>query len=258
MLVSLIQNLPTIITTIVNAIPQIISSIVNALVGNIDKIIMAGVQLFVALIKNLPTIIVEIVKAVLADYKRYRIGIYKQYGQNHERLVATSSKAYGKVFSRLHLGFGIRCPGWISSIWDGICDFFGIRSPSREMGWIGEMLVKGLAGSIEDNGDEAVKAAEGMAADIDDVMHSLAEDMSLALPTNFSVDTSTVGGAMTNPDTSAVGIAGSLITVQQMIVRSEDDMSMRISQELYNLMQTSSRAQGQFSRYKEVRHGIYI
>lgn len=47
--------------------------------------------------------------------------------------------------------------GLISSIWDGICDFFGIRSPSREMGWIGEMLVKGLAGSIEDNGDEAVK-----------------------------------------------------------------------------------------------------
>jgi hypothetical protein len=32
--------------------------------GNIDKIIMAGVQLFVALIQNLPTIVVEIVKAV--------------------------------------------------------------------------------------------------------------------------------------------------------------------------------------------------
>lgn len=50
--------------TIVQAIPQIISSIVNALIGNIDQIIMAGVQLFVALIQNLPTIIVEIVKAV--------------------------------------------------------------------------------------------------------------------------------------------------------------------------------------------------
>ena len=46
------------------AIPQIISGIVNALVGNIDKIIMAGVKLFVSLIENLPTIIVEIVKAV--------------------------------------------------------------------------------------------------------------------------------------------------------------------------------------------------
>lgn len=52
--------------------------------------------------------------------------------------------------------------GWISSIWDGICDYFGIHSPSKEMAWVGEMLVKGLAGSIDDNGDEAVKAAEGM------------------------------------------------------------------------------------------------
>ena len=52
------------IDEIVNAIPKIISGIVNALIGNIDKIIMAGVELFIALIKNLPTIIVEIVKAV--------------------------------------------------------------------------------------------------------------------------------------------------------------------------------------------------
>lgn len=64
--------------------------------------------------------------------------------------------------------------GWISSIWDGICDFFGIHSPSDEMAWIGEMLVKGLSGSIEDNGGEAVKAAEAMSSDINDVMHGLA------------------------------------------------------------------------------------
>ena len=39
---------------------------------------------------------------------------------------------------------------------------------------------------------------------------------------------------------------GTLITIQQMIVRSEDDIR-RISQELYNLIQTGSRAQGRFS-----------
>lgn len=77
--------------------------------------------------------------------------------------------------------------GWISGIWDGICDFFGIHSPSREMAWVGEMLVKGLAGSIDDNGDEAVKAAEGMADDINGVMGDLAHDMQTALPTDFDV-----------------------------------------------------------------------
>ena len=39
------------------------------------------------------------------------------------------------------------------------------------------MLVKGLAGSIQDNGDEAVKAAEMMSEDINDVMTNLASDM---------------------------------------------------------------------------------
>jgi len=42
---------------------------VNAFAGNIDKIIMAGVELFVALIKNLPTIIVEIVIRLCAPQR---------------------------------------------------------------------------------------------------------------------------------------------------------------------------------------------
>ena len=85
--------------------------------------------------------------------------------------------------------------GWIRSIWDGICDFFGIRSPSKEMGWVGEMLVKGLAGSIEANSDEAVKAAEAMSEDINGVMKGLANDMQSGLSTDFTVNgTSSVNG----------------------------------------------------------------
>ena len=61
------------------------------------------------------------------------------------------------------------------------------------MAWVGEMLVKGLAGSISDNGDEAVKAAEAMSGDITDVMNGLANEMQTALPTDFSVN-GTVNG----------------------------------------------------------------
>ncbi len=134
--------------------------------------------------------------------------------------------------------------GWISGIWSGIKNFFGISSPSKEMAWIGEMLVQGLAGSIDSNGDEAIAAAESMADDINGVMSDLAADMGSALPTTFSVDGS-VGAAITNAAASS-GLSGSLVTVQQMIVRSEDDIR-KISQELYNLIQTGSRAQGRFS-----------
>ena len=133
--------------------------------------------------------------------------------------------------------------GWISSIWDGICDFFGIASPSKEMGWVGEMLVEGLAGAINTDGKDAVAAAEGMSKDINDVMHGLADEMTTALPTDFSVN----GTVNRNDTISGAGLGGgALITIQQMIVRSEEDIR-KISQELYNLIQSGSRAQGHFT-----------
>jgi phage-related protein len=229
----------------VAAIPQIISSIVNALIGNIDKIIMAGVQLFVALIQNLPTIVVEIVKAV----PQIIGGIVRAFTNSMGSIVTVGGnivKGLWQGIQSLASWLWNKVSGWISGIWTGIKDFFGIKSPSKQMGWVGEMLVKGLAGSIQDNGDEAVKAAEMLSEDINDVMTSLASDMSTSLPTDFSVDTS-VGGVISNAAISSLGgVSGSLVTVQQMIVRSEDDIR-RVSQELYNLIQTGSRAQGRFS-----------
>lgn len=186
LLVSLIQALSQIITTIVAAIPKIVSGLVDAILGNLDKIIMAGVDLFVALIENLPTIIVEIVKAV----PQIIAGIVKAFGSLMGKIVEIGGnivKGLWDGITGLASWLWDKVSGWISGIWDGICDFFGIHSPSREMAWVGEMLVKGLAGSIDDNGDEAVKAAEGMAADIDGVMNDLAHDMQTALPTDFDV-----------------------------------------------------------------------
>ena len=137
--------------------------------------------------------------------------------------------------------------GWISSIWDGICSFFGINSPSKEMAWVGEMLGRGLAGGIEDSAGEAVSAAEDLNNGILDVMNGLAADMQSAVPSNFAFDTAATVGSVAGGMGGAGGSSfGTLITIQQMIVRSEDDIR-RISQELYNLIQTGSRAQGRFS-----------
>ena len=67
--------------------------------------------------------------------------------------------------------------------------------------------------------------------------------------TAFTIDTMICGRFLTR-ETSMAGMKGkdmfgfaSLITIQQMIVRSEDDIR-KISQELYNLIQTGSRAGG--------------
>lgn len=246
LLVVLIQALPEIITTIVAAIPEIIGSIVNALINSIPQIVQAGVQLLISLIKNLPTIIAEIVKAV----PQIISGLVSAFGKGVSQLAdvgANLVRGLWQGIQSLASWLWNKVSSWISSIWDGICDFFGIASPSKEMGWVGEMLVEGLAGAINANGKDAVQAAEGMADDINSVMNGLAKDMETSIPTDFSLE---AGAANALTESSADsrstvmdGMYGSLVTVQQMVVRSEDDIR-KVSQELYNLMQTGSRAQG--------------
>ena len=45
------------------------------------------------------------------------------------------------------------------------------------MAWVGQMLVDGLAGSIDDNGEQAVKSAEQMATDILDTVDGITSDI---------------------------------------------------------------------------------
>lgn len=246
LLVSLIQNLPQIITTVVGAIPKIVASLVNAIVGNVDKIILAGVKLLVSLVKNLPQIIVSIVKAVpqiIAAIVKGFAGGAAQMASIGLNLIKGIWNGIGDAASWL---WG-KVSGFCSNLMSKIKGFFGIHSPSTEMAWVGEMLVEGLAGSIEDNGGEAVKAAEGLSEGISDVMNGLAEDMKTSIPTDFHLDADASVRSVTDGMTGAAGRDmfgfASLITIQQMIVRSEDDIR-KISQELYNLIQTGSRAGG--------------
>lgn len=241
LLTSLITALPEIIGAIVEAMPQIIDGLLNALLAGIPQVIDAGVKLLIALVEDLPYIIDTVIKAVpeivssIVDAFWERRGEIVEIGKN---LV----KGLWDGIQQLAGWLWNKVSDWISSIWDGICDFFGIHSPSREMAWIGEMLVKGLSGSIDDNGSEAVSAAQGMADDINSVFNDLAADMTL--PTNFDFDANANLSASVAGGVQAMG-SGPLFTVQQMVVRSEDDIR-RVSQDLYDMIQTGSRAQGRF------------
>ena len=244
LLISLIQALPQIITTIVGAIPDIITGIINAVLNNIPLIIQAGIQLLTSLITNLPTIIIEIVKAI----PQIIVGIVEALGKGVSQMAEVGVnlvKGLWQGIQSLASWLWDKVSGWISSIWDGICDFFGIASPSKEMGWIGEMLVDGLAGSIKDNGKDAVKAAEGMSADITDVMHGLAEDMETALPTDFNVDGnvhSTVTGGL--GDTAKAGGFQLVLNIATFNNYTTDD----IHQLTNEIMVTA----GQFAKRKGV------
>jgi len=219
----MIQNLPQIIVTLVAAIPQIITSLISAIIGSIPQIIQAGIQLFISLIKNLPTIIVEIVKAI----PQIIVAIVKGFTDNIGKIVQVGSdliKGLWQGISNVADWIWSKISGFFGGIVNGIKNFFGIKSPSTLFAGLGENMGQGIGVGFER------------------AMDQVGEDMQNAIPTDFdmpgvNVDASgTLGG----------GFGGSLITIQQMIVRSEDDIR-RISQELYNLMQTGSRAQGRFS-----------
>jgi phage-related protein len=225
LLVALIQNLPQIITTLVAAIPKIITSLVSAIVGNIPMIIQAGIQLLVSLIKNLPTIIVEIVKAIpqiITGIINAIISFVPKLAETGLNLI----KGLWQGISNAADWIWGKIKGFFGGIVDGIKNFFGIHSPSTLFAGLGENMGQGLGIGFEN------------------AMDDVAKDMQDAIPATFDMPGLNVGGV--NGMSGAGGFGGSLITVQQMIVRSEDDIR-RISQELYNLMQTGSRAQGRFS-----------
>lgn len=206
LLVALISALPEIIVTVLTAIPEIIGSIINALVDNTDKIITTGFQLFVALIKNLPSIIVEICKAV----PQIISGIVSAFGSSMNQIVNVGANIVRGLWQGIQSLAGWlwnKVSAWIRSIWDGICNFFGIHSPSDLMDYAGQMLVRGLSGAIERDGDEAVKATEEMSKGINDVVSDLAHDMNTTISPEISVK-GTVSGAG-----AAAGAAGSQTTI---------------------------------------------
>ena len=244
LLISLIKALPQIITTIVSAIPDIISGIVNAVISNIPLIVQAGIDLLTSLIKNLPTIIVEIVKAV----PQIITGLVNALSKGVSQLAEVGGnlvKGLWQGIQQLAGWLWDKVSGWISSIWDGICDFFGIHSPSDEMAWIGEMLVKGLSGSIDANGGEAVKAAEGMSADINDVMHGLAKDMETALPTDFNVDGNVHG-------TVSGGITDSAKVSCLQLVLNITNFNNYTNEDIHQLTNEIMVTAGQFAKRKGV------
>ena len=112
------------------------------------------------------------------------------------------------------------------------------------MGWVGEMLVDGLAGSLDAHGKEAVKAAEGMSEDITDVMHGLAEDMETALPTDFNVS-GNIGASVSSATSGAAKSGLSLV----LNISNFNNYSSEDIQQLTNEVLVTA---GQFAKRKGV------
>lgn len=202
LLISLIQALPQIITTILTAIPQIIGGITNALTNNIGLIVSTGFQVFVALIKNLPAMIVEICRAV----PQIIAGIVQAFTSSMGQITnvgANIVRGLWQGIQSLASWLWSKVSAWIQSIWNGICDFFGIHSPSDLFDWAGQMMVQGLSRAITRDGDDAVKATLDMSKGISDAVNDLAADMNTSLAPEITVR------GVSGTGTSTAGMSGS-------------------------------------------------
>jgi len=220
----LAQGLLNALPKLVEALPRIIASIIDFVTSNLPKIIDLGialtVQLAAGLIKAIPELVKslpQIIAAIIEGLGKAAVSVV-EIGKNIVRGIWEGIKSLGSWLWD-------KVSSFFCGIVDGVKNFLGIRSPST--------VFEGIGGNM----------ALGIGEGFDKAMARVADDMQNAVPMDFNISPD----INVNERGGSGGLAsGPLVVVQQMIVRSEDDIR-RISQELYNLMQTGSRAQGRFS-----------
>ena len=175
LLLAIVQAIPKFLPALVQQLPTIITSITGTLLKNLPLLINAAIKLFFGILEAIPKIIAELTRQmpsiISAIVKGLSQGLtnMKQVGTDLVKGLWNGIKDMtGWIISKLQ-GFG-------DSVLDGIKNFFGIASPSKEMAWVGRMLDEGLVKGVEDYADKPISAmadlSQGMldeAADINGV-----------------------------------------------------------------------------------------
>ncbi|GHV19160.1 hypothetical protein FACS18949_12680 [Clostridia bacterium] len=219
----LINALPKLI----EALPKIITGIINFITNNLPLITNMGIKLTVelaaGLIKAIPQLIAaipQIIASIIGGLGK-AIGSVSEIGGNIVRGLWDGIQKMGTWIKD-------KVSGFFGGIVDGVKGLLGIHSPSTVFAGIGDNMAAGLGQGFE-------KA-----------MSDVSEDIQNAIPTTASASVTLDPMSPSGGTGVGSGFGSSLITIQQMFVRSEDDIR-RVSQELYNLMQTGSRAHGRFN-----------
>ena len=161
----LTRSLPEVILILTSELPSIISKISSVICQNLPILINGAIQLTLGIVKNLPVILFELLKAAPSIISQLALALLQSIGMILDVGVRIVEGLWQGICNAA-AWLWQQIQGWLSGLWNGILGFFGIASPSKQMAWVGKMLVKGLSDSIEDTGDEAIKATENLAKDI--------------------------------------------------------------------------------------------
>lgn len=159
--VALIQDLPTIITTIVNALPQIINAIITAFTDNVPLFINAGIQVFTALVRATPQIILAVVKAV----PQIVGALISAFGSCIGQFINVGANIIKGMAQGIINGIGNLVDSAIKAaknVVNSVKKALGINSPSKVFTEIGAFVDEGLALGINKNLSIVDKAMDNM------------------------------------------------------------------------------------------------
>jgi hypothetical protein len=135
-LVSFLTGIAEAIPKIAGAVTDIIEAFLTAISTETPKIVKAFFQMFIDLFNG------------LADVINQKSG---ELGKAMGRLVSALVKGIGNALKEAIKQIANDLFPGLGSVVSGILDFFGIASPSKLFYWIGEQLMVGFQGGIDDN-----------------------------------------------------------------------------------------------------------
>ena len=162
-LLAIVQAIPFLIQALVPEIPRIVNTIIDGLLDNLPVLIDGAIELLfgildaipeitAAIYKEMPSIVTSIVGALLKAIPE----LIKAGGQLLSGLV--------KGMLDFDIGGALKKVG--TGIIDGFKKVFDIRSPSRVMAGIGELLDEGLAMGIDENATAPISALDKLSEDM--------------------------------------------------------------------------------------------
>ncbi len=148
-------------TALATNAPEIVKTLCDALVTNAPALVSGGIQLVIGIVSGLAQAAPQIIMAagqLLGTFITEFIGHLPEIVSAGFNLVKGLwqgiSNAAGWLWSQIS--------GWLGGLIDGIKEFLGIASPSKETAWMGEMMAEGLASGIDAAGTDAVAAASNL------------------------------------------------------------------------------------------------
>ena len=184
LILGLITGILNAIPKLIEAIPRIIESLITGLIEGIPKIIEMAPQIIIGIVTGLISALGKIIEVGANIISSLWDGITSMFGQLWEWIKSIPENIFNWIWEGIQniadIGVSIiegiwggicsmgswlwdRISGFFEDIWDGICDFFGINSPSKLFrDGLGQYIPQGLAIGIETNLDSVEDAIDDM------------------------------------------------------------------------------------------------